>query len=413
MTSGGRRSGARAKALNLRRRAAVDRLGRRADRVLVGDGELIDEHSQRAAAAQLRVHRDPLAFGERSRWQEAGAVALRVGVEPSRCTPVCEPATLTACRSPAGMPRKLICACGEASRLPASGETVTRPSWSAELPELAGVQAGPDCRACAPAGANPIPTATAGPRIRARMESIDPKQHRRVDRRTFLKGGLAAGGILAGGLAIRAVADTGDPTPPQPAPAPTRQVARPSQSAPARRPNILVIVVDQLRFPQWFSTAPAGLALPGNLQRLREGAVSFTRHYTASNDCTPSRSALLTGLYTHQTGCMITGGSTLTRVSRRGARCCASTATTRAGMASGISPTTTTSGRRRRRTGARAVWLRRRHLPLPGRGARPGLARRPAYRRPVRGVVHTRGARRAVVHDGLLRQPARHRLVVR
>ncbi len=50
---------------------------------------------------------------------------------------------------------------------------------------------------------------------------------------------------------------------------------------------------------------------PPNLQRLRSGAVSFARHYTASNDCTPSRSTLLTGLHTHQTGCMITGGSTL------------------------------------------------------------------------------------------------------
>jgi len=72
-----------------------------------------------------------------------------------------------------------------------------------------------------------------------------------------------------------------------------------------------VILVDQLRFPQWFSPAPASVGLPPNLQRLREGAVSFARHYTASNDCTPARSALLTGLYTHQTGCMITGGSTL------------------------------------------------------------------------------------------------------
>jgi len=129
-----------------------------------------------------------------------------------------------------------------------------------------------------------------------------------VDRRTFLKGGLAAGGVLAGGLAIRAVADTGDHPPPAP---PPRPAARAAEGTPSRRPNILVIMVDQLRFPQWFSTAPAGLALPPNLQRLRRGAVSFSRHYTASNDCTPSRSALLTGLYTHQTGCMITGGSTL------------------------------------------------------------------------------------------------------
>ena len=72
-----------------------------------------------------------------------------------------------------------------------------------------------------------------------------------------------------------------------------------------------MIVVDQLRFPQWFSPNPAGLGLPPNLQRLSQGAVSFARHYTASNDCSPARSTLLTGLYTHQTGCMITGGSTL------------------------------------------------------------------------------------------------------
>ena len=72
-----------------------------------------------------------------------------------------------------------------------------------------------------------------------------------------------------------------------------------------------MIVVDQLRFPQWFSPAAGALALPPNLQRLRGEAVSFARHYTASNDCSPARSTLLTGLYTHQTGCMITGGSTL------------------------------------------------------------------------------------------------------
>ena len=53
------------------------------------------------------------------------------------------------------------------------------------------------------------------------------------------------------------------------------------------------------------------LGLPPNLAKLRQDAVSFSGHYTAANDCTPARSTLLTGLYTHQTGCMITGGSTL------------------------------------------------------------------------------------------------------
>ncbi len=143
------------------------------------------------------------------------------------------------------------------------------------------------------------------------MDSIDPEQHRRVDRRSFLKGGLLAGGLLAGaGVGIKAVADATSDS------APRTSAARPAPRSRAslravRKPNILVIVVDQLRFPQWFSAGHMGLSLPPNLQRLRQGAVSFARHYTVSNDCTPARASLLTGLYTHQTGCMITGGSTL------------------------------------------------------------------------------------------------------
>ncbi len=144
------------------------------------------------------------------------------------------------------------------------------------------------------------------------MDGIDPTEHRRVDRRTFLKGGLIAGGTIAGaGLAIRAAADTDGSSSPPPSTSPVPSAARTKPSARQEKPNILVIIVDQLRFPQWFSPAPAGVGLPPNLQRLRQGAVSFARHYTASNDCSPSRSTLLTGLYTHQTGCMITGGSTL------------------------------------------------------------------------------------------------------
>ena len=144
------------------------------------------------------------------------------------------------------------------------------------------------------------------------MDNIDPQQNtdRRVSRRTFVKGGLVAGGVLAGaGMAIRAAADTDSaPSPTTSASAPT---PRPSPPVEGSAPNILVIVVDQLRFPQWFSPDPLGIGLPPNLARLRQGAVSFARHYTASNDCTPARSTMLTGLYTHQTGCMITGGSTL------------------------------------------------------------------------------------------------------
>jgi arylsulfatase A-like enzyme len=134
---------------------------------------------------------------------------------------------------------------------------------------------------------------------------------RRIDRRGFLKkGAVAAGALAGGGLAISRLADAMEESglSEEVRPAPAR--ARAGRAAPLA-PNILLIIVDQLRFPQWLATDPAGPSLPPNLQRLRRDSVSFGRHYTVANDCTPSRSALLTGLYTHQTGCLITGGSTL------------------------------------------------------------------------------------------------------
>ncbi len=151
---------------------------------------------------------------------------------------------------------------------------------------------------------------------------------RQIDRRTFLKGGLLAGGaLLGGGAAIAAIAKESE-EPSAPAHLAHRHAQRhgtlhagtppapPAAPAPAgprasRGPNILVIVVDQLRAPQWFTASPAMARMLPNITRLRREGVSFERHYTASNDCTPARSTLLTGLYTHQTGCMITGGSTL------------------------------------------------------------------------------------------------------
>ncbi len=149
---------------------------------------------------------------------------------------------------------------------------------------------------------------------------------RRIDRRTFIKGGLLAGGLLAtGGAAIAELATGGDePATPKPRRPPARRTPPQSALAPpdsqppvahhrrrSHGPNILVILVDQLRTPQWYTAAPMAARLLPNISRLRREGISFERHYTASNDCTPARAALLTGLYTHQTGCMITGGSTL------------------------------------------------------------------------------------------------------
>ncbi|HEU0251363.1 MAG TPA: sulfatase-like hydrolase/transferase [Solirubrobacteraceae bacterium] len=145
------------------------------------------------------------------------------------------------------------------------------------------------------------------------------------DRRTLLKGGLLAGGALAGGGA--ALADLiSKPT----GLAAGARTANSAAAVSAKRghatkhdsgaggsgkrykaPNILVVMVDQLRTPRWFSAAAPAIALMPNLARLRKGGVSFTGHYTAANDCTPARATMLTGLHTHQTGCLITGGSTL------------------------------------------------------------------------------------------------------
>ena len=151
---------------------------------------------------------------------------------------------------------------------------------------------------------------------------------RLIDRRTLLKSGLLAGGALAGGGAALADLISRQPALHGAGRPPRRSIAardgatkaqapgakgskQPGSPERHRPPNILVIMVDQLRTPQWFSAGPTAAALMPNLARLRNRGVSFSSHYTASNDCTPARAALLTGLHTHQTGCMITGGSTL------------------------------------------------------------------------------------------------------
>ncbi len=131
----------------------------------------------------------------------------------------------------------------------------------------------------------------------------------RFDRRTLIRRGLLAGGALAAGAAgLGATASGGAP----PLDRSRRSAAtRVASSSAQQRPNILVILVDQLREPRWYGpSARVDRWLP-NIARLRRDGVSLAHHFTAANDCTPSRAALLTGLYTHQTGCLITGGSTL------------------------------------------------------------------------------------------------------
>jgi arylsulfatase A-like enzyme len=68
-------------------------------------------------------------------------------------------------------------------------------------------------------------------------------------------------------------------------------------------PNILFVICDQWRFPQHLTPdekAVLDLRLP-NYVWLRDHSIKFTGHYGAAAGCTPARSTILSGLYTHQT----------------------------------------------------------------------------------------------------------------
>lgn len=74
----------------------------------------------------------------------------------------------------------------------------------------------------------------------------------------------------------------------------------------SNKPNILFVMVDEMRFPKVF---PAGVSTPAeflkkfmpNVYRLWDGGVKFSNHHTAATACSPSRGVLITGLYSHQT----------------------------------------------------------------------------------------------------------------
>ena len=182
-----------------------------------------------------------------------------------------------------------------------------------------------------------LPPDHSRPTADERPDSPGEESHRKaqsegIDRRTLVKRGLVAGGLLAtGGGAAAALSGCGsadsattggvaaaDPDGPLSTVRRRRPVMR--RNSP-EQPNVLVVMVDQMRTsPHWI---PHARVLPSDLPhltRLSREAVCFESHYTASNDCSPARAALLTGLYTHQTGCMITGGSTLSGDFRPGGR---------------------------------------------------------------------------------------------
>ncbi len=117
----------------------------------------------------------------------------------------------------------------------------------------------------------------------------------RVDRRRFLAGAAAIGAGAVGCAGKRA----GKSCPAAPAVF-TLERRRPALAdlMGGRQPNILFILTDQERNAV---NLPPTLKRP-NFERLTSRAVSFQNTFCAYPLCSPSRSAILSGKYPHQTG---------------------------------------------------------------------------------------------------------------
>ena len=85
---------------------------------------------------------------------------------------------------------------------------------------------------------------------------------------------------------------------------------RTTESGP--QPNILFILVDELRWPSVF---PVGIHtpeqyfrrfMPNLYKHIWKRGVKFSNYYTAACACTPSRGTIITGLYAHQSWLMTT-----------------------------------------------------------------------------------------------------------
>ena len=113
-----------------------------------------------------------------------------------------------------------------------------------------------------------------------------------LSRRQFL-GGAAA---LAAGLALPAwpgITDAAD--------AAGDEAGRGGAELPSHRPNIVILMTDQERYPQHWPEGWARENLP-NRQRLARHGLTFRRAFCAAAMCSPSRASIFTGLYPAEHG---------------------------------------------------------------------------------------------------------------
>jgi arylsulfatase A-like enzyme len=114
-------------------------------------------------------------------------------------------------------------------------------------------------------------------------------------RREFLE-------LLGAGAVLGAVHGSGRAAP---------QVWRPRATAAwtpppvLKNPNILILIVDQMRLPVWLSasqTEALPTVLPNIIGNLANNSYNFGQFFVNATTCTPSRACLMTGLYAPQTG---------------------------------------------------------------------------------------------------------------
>ncbi len=79
--------------------------------------------------------------------------------------------------------------------------------------------------------------------------------------------------------------------------------------SPSTRPDVIIVLTDQQRADAFGAGGALDVRTPVMDRLAREGVV-FTRAFAATPQCSPSRAALLTGLYPHRTGVM---GNTVAR----------------------------------------------------------------------------------------------------
>ena len=82
---------------------------------------------------------------------------------------------------------------------------------------------------------------------------------------------------------------------------PVAEVVKPSHAGPATKPNIVVILADDLGYGDVEPYGTTSIRTP-SIARLAAEGVRFTQFYASASVCSPSRAGLLTGRYPVRTG---------------------------------------------------------------------------------------------------------------